>query len=444
MTIIQDLGGGLVLRHATPDDIEALADFNSYIHKDFGTTDPANEIGWWTRDLMRGTHPTTQASDFLIVEDTRRGAIASTTSLISQVWKYGGIPFKVGRPELVATNADYRNKGLVRAQFDVLHRWSAERGELAQAITGIRYYYRQFGYEMTLNMPARRVGYRINIPALKEGEPEPFALREATDDDIPFIMDLVAEGDKRYFITLQTDETYWRYQMHHLSEGSYLNSRFCIITMPDGKPIGALGHTSKLSRGAIAVSLYELAQGVRWAAVTPTVLRYLGKMGEQYEERALRDKKPAFGAYVFELGDTHPVYDIIRSRLPRKTPSYTYFMRVPDIPAFIRHVAPVFEDRLAGSIFAGHTGELKFNFYRNAFKMTFAEGKVGAESYTPTHQDDGDVFFPAHTFLHLLFAHLELDDLERVFPDCWAASDEARALTKTLFPRQDSLAIPLS
>ena len=143
-----------------------------------------------------------------------------------------------------------------------------------------------------------------------------------------------------------------------------------------------------------------------------------------------------FGAFVFELGDTHPAYDVITSKLPRKVPNYTYFMRVPDVPAFVRHVAPVFEKRIAGSIFEGHTGELKFNFYRSAFKMTFDEGKVGAESYAPAHQDDGDLFFPNHTFLHLLFAHLELDDLERVYPDCWAANDEVRALTKVLFPRR--------
>jgi hypothetical protein len=220
-----------------------------------------------------------------------------------------------------------------------------------------------------------------------------------------------------------------------------VNSCFCIITTLDGKPVGALGHTGKLSRGAIEVNLYELAQGVRWAAVTPTVLRYLGKRGEEFEAR---EKKIPFGAYILQLGDTHPAYDIINSKLPRKVPNYTYFMRVPDVAAFVRHVAPIFEKRLAGSIFEGHTGELKLNFYRSAFKMTFAQGKVSAASYAPAHQDDGDLFFPNYTFLHLLFAHLELDDLERVYPDCWAANDEVRALTKVLFPRQDSLAVPLS
>ncbi len=58
----------------------------------------------------------------------------------------------------------------------------------------------------------------------------------------------------------------------------------------------------------------------------------------------------------------------------------------------LRHVAPVFEKRLAESIFTGHTGALKFNFYRSAFRMTFANGKIGAECYAPAHQDDGAYF----------------------------------------------------
>ena len=71
--------------------------------------------------------------------------------LISQTWTYDGIAFGVGRPELVGTAPAYRRRGLVRTQFEVLHQRSAERHERLQAITGIPWYYRQFGYEMALN-----------------------------------------------------------------------------------------------------------------------------------------------------------------------------------------------------------------------------------------------------------------------------------------------------
>jgi hypothetical protein len=141
-----DLGDGLLLRRATPADAEALADFNAQVHRDRDAKEPNERVRAWVQDLMSGTHPTFRPEDFTLVEDTHTGAIVSSLCLISQTWTYEGIPFKVGRPEIVGTHPDYRRRGLVRAQFETIHRWSAERGEVVQAITGIPWYYRQFGF----------------------------------------------------------------------------------------------------------------------------------------------------------------------------------------------------------------------------------------------------------------------------------------------------------
>ena len=127
-----------------------------------------------------GDHPACGADDFTIVEEASTGAIISSMVLISQTWTYDGIAFGVGRPELVGTAPAYRRRGLVRRQFEVLHQWSAERHERLQAITGIPWYYRQFGYEMALNLGGGRVGYRPHIPCLKDGETEPYRVRPVT------------------------------------------------------------------------------------------------------------------------------------------------------------------------------------------------------------------------------------------------------------------------
>ena len=123
----------------------------------------------------------------MVVEDQRRGKIVSSLNLISQTWTYGGMPFGVGRVELVGTDPSYRRRGLVRAQFEIVHRWSQERGELAQMITGIPYYYRQFGYEMALDLGGGRVGYAPQIPELAAGGTEPYRVRPAVEADLPFI-----------------------------------------------------------------------------------------------------------------------------------------------------------------------------------------------------------------------------------------------------------------
>ncbi|RKU37944.1 hypothetical protein C6495_01035, partial [Candidatus Poribacteria bacterium] len=63
-----DLGDNLLLRFATLDDIDELADFNARLHE-------GEDNAVSTRDLMSGAHPTCKASDFTIVEDTQTGKI---------------------------------------------------------------------------------------------------------------------------------------------------------------------------------------------------------------------------------------------------------------------------------------------------------------------------------------------------------------------------------
>lgn len=124
------LGDGLILRRSTAADAQKLADFNSHIHSDDGWDKPDDRLAWWTRDLLTRPHPTFGEGDFTIVEEQATGRVVSSLNHISQTWTYDGIPFKVGRPELVGTLPEYRHKRLAQVQFDEIHRWSAERGEL--------------------------------------------------------------------------------------------------------------------------------------------------------------------------------------------------------------------------------------------------------------------------------------------------------------------------
>ena len=173
--IIKKIDDDLILRRGTPADAEALAQFNGKVHAD-PEDGFAEFIAGWVHELTSGNHPTTQAEDFTIVENIKTGEIVSTLCLIGQTWNYDGIPFQVGRPELVGTHEDYRRRGLVRKQFDVVHQWSEQRGQVMQIITGIPWFYRQFGYEMAVNLGGRRQGFLEHIPALKDEEEEPLTI----------------------------------------------------------------------------------------------------------------------------------------------------------------------------------------------------------------------------------------------------------------------------
>ncbi|MBI3941800.1 MAG: GNAT family N-acetyltransferase [Chloroflexi bacterium] len=447
-TILQDLGDGLILRHATIDDAEALANFNGMIH---GRQEPDKYVAAWTRDLISGRHPTFTPGDFLIVEDTRNGSIVSSVNLISQVWRYAGIEFGVGRPELVGILPDYRHRGLVRAQFEVIHRWSAARGEMLQAIKGIPWYYRQFGYEMGLELGGGRIGYRAQVPQLKERNSlqdksdalaqEPYLIRPATESDIPFMAQLYAGAMDRYLLACRRDAALWQYELRGRHEDCLAQRELRIIEDQQGEPVGLLGHSPWLWGGLLSVMLYEVKPGVSWLKVTPSVLRYLQSAGEACaaQREAQSNKKEHWEGFWFGLGTDHPVYQAIPHRLPEMRKPYAWYVRVPDLPAFLRLIKPVLEERLRKSILVGHSGKMHVSFDRSGFRMIFDQGQlVTVEDWQPSPRNEEDAAFPNLTFLQLLFGYRTLDELRYAYADCWTNGDEAPALLDILFPKQNS------
>jgi hypothetical protein len=442
--ILRDLGDGLILRRATIQDSQALTAFNARIHSEAEDGQPNEFVGAWTRDLMEIPHPTFSVGDFTVVEDTRKGEIVSSMNLISQTWSYAGVEFKVGRPELVGTHPDYRKRGLVRAQFEVIHQWSAERGDLLQAITGIPNYYRLFGYEMALNLGGGRVGYKPLIPKLKEGETELYRLRLATEDDLAFIADLYRQGCWRSMVSCVRDEALWRYELTGKSQYNVNRSVLRVIEAADGEAVGFLAHPPNTWGATMAVTVYELIPGLSWGAVTPSVMRFLQEVYEEY--RPEQGEKDAFGAYGFWLGAEHPVYQVITDRLPRVRQPYAWYLRLPDLPAFLRLIIPVLEDRLAVSPMSGHGGKLEISFYQSGLRLVFDGGSITqVEAWDPNPQGhSGDAAFTGLTFLQLVFGYRNLDELQYAFVDCYTSNDTARALLNCLFPKQVSNVWPVS
>ena len=130
-------------------------------------------------------------------------------------------------------------------------------------------------------------------------------------------------------------------------------------------------HSHRLWDTTISVSLYELKAGVPFLAVTPTVMRYLNKAGDEFAKRGNGE----LGEIAFNLGEKHPVYDTISNRLVQLHKPYAWYMRVPDMPAFLRHITPALEKRLAGSAQSGYTGEVTL---ASTATVSSSSSKLGA------------------------------------------------------------------
>ncbi len=431
--IIRDLVDGLIMRRSSAADADRLAEFNGAIHGD----DPhdAFAVAAWTRDLLLSPPPAFHPDDFLIVENAHTGEIVSSLNLISQTWTYEGIPFGVGRPELVGTNPSYRGRGLVRAQFEVIHEWSRQRGELVQVITGIPYFYRQFGYEMGLDLSGGRGGYEPQVPKLEEGEEEPYRVRPLEVADIPWLMKMYRRECARGMISAVRDDAHWQNELFGKSKANVNRSDLRVIETQEGQPVGYLAHPGCAWGNMMALISYELEEDISYLAVTPSVIRYLWNTGQEYA--GTREK--TLNAFGFWLGSDHPAYQGAAGQLVFDRKPYAYFVRVPDLPAFLCRIGPALEQRLKASPCDGYTGELKISFYREGVRMVFDHGRLSeVESWRPKiKEDEGMAAFPNLTFLQLVFGYRTLAEIQHAYADCWAG-DKTRVVLETLFPKRYS------
>lgn len=438
-TILRDLGNGLILRCATPEDADALAEFNGRIHGENELD--AQRVRAWTHDLLARPHPTLRPSDFTIVEEAATARIVSSLNLIPQTWSYEGIEFGVGRPELVGTDPEFRNRGLVRAQFEEIHKWCEERGYIVQAITGIPYYYRLFGYEMALDLGGRRVGFEANLPKLKQGEEEPYRIRPATESDLAFIAELYAHAIQRHAIACVHTPEILKYELNGQSEENIDWYPTQVIEDLSGERIGYFQHQHYNGRTGVSAIWYELKPGISWLAVTPGVVRYLWKKGQEY---AQRDGQTCT-SYGFMLGAQHPVYEALGKDLPEAHGPYAYYIRVPDLVGFLNHIKPALEKRLAESIAVGHSRAIKISFYQDGLRLILEKGKLTTiESWKPSPDDQGDIAFPDRTFLQILFGYRSFDELHHAFADCRCDIQEVYALINILFPKKLSDVFPIA
>lgn len=442
----RELGNGLVLRWSAASDHERISTLYSEVFR--GKDDPPNQgVIVWTRDLMSGRHPHLGPGDFALVEDTNSGAVVAATCLLRQQWDYAGISIPIGRPEIVASAPGYRERGLVRAIFELIHARSDAEEHMAQAITGIGYYYRQFGYEYALDLGGWRAVFISAIPPLAEGAAEPYVLRPATVADISQVLVLYDQDRAMREVSTPMSAEYlrWMIEGQNSASGEGWDTQLIVQAGAPEKPLGYLFSRRHRWGNDMAIVALYIAPGLPLPSVLPSVLRALAAQGPQLHTP--NAKTPPFDRLLLGLGRTHPVYDALGEQLaPLYEPPYAWYVRVRDVPTLLRHLAPVLEARLAASPMAGLSDELRLDFYRGGLRLVFEQGRLQlAEPWNVRVVQYGPrptAAFPPLVFLQLLFGRRSLAELREAFPDVRADGNTRLAL-EAMFPADISWAIPL-
>jgi hypothetical protein len=254
--------------------------------------------------------------------------------------------------------------------------------------------------------------------------------------DLPFALALYARDSARSLIACPRTETHWRYLLD-VSPDSYVKCPHNIIENAAGRAVGYIATTRELGMNEwYGTFEFAVIEGQSLRAVLPSVLRALKAMAL---DESQKQNKPVKGIYL-NLGRTHPAYEAMPELAARTRQPYGWYIRVVDVPGFINHIAPALEANLQQSAFAGHTGEIKINEYRDGMRVILDQGRVRAEAWQPI-EHEADAGFPPRVFLQLLFGRHAMMELREVYPDAWA-KDDAWFLLDALFPKRNSFVVP--
>ncbi|KAG0048426.1 hypothetical protein BGZ83_006610 [Gryganskiella cystojenkinii] len=318
-----DLGNGKIMRWSTAADTENMQKLLSEAFRWLPVGDPMSPfeipgpnafIKSATRLLMSGKSAAMSEYDFALVEDKSRAVdanpIVACVGLHRIKAHYGSVDVYFGKPELIATDAAYRNQGLVRKLlFEMIHPESEARGDVLQVIPGIPYFYRQFGYEYSLCNPAAFTVEKANqIPPLDprkavEGQ-EPFTLRRATVEDIPLLTRLSTPANRHTSAIVGQHYTreYWQYTVHDIIQMK--ESRFdadretsIIVETATGKEVGFTIVSSRFF-GPILLAMGLDETEVKYLEVAHPVLRQLFGWAKTRMEEDMKNSAEAVSADV--------------------------------------------------------------------------------------------------------------------------------------------------
>ena len=452
----EPLGDGLVRRWSTAADTPKIGELMGTVFRDPEDELPRPAAVHEATVLMRPDHPYTTPQDVAVVEDTSRpGApLVACTFLWRHRWSYAGVEFGVTRPEIVATDAAYRRRGLARAVMQMIHARGDSEGRPLSVITGIPYFYRQFGYEYVLDLGGGRTTYLPLVPDATQDEREECSLSSATAEDVPAMAAMYAAGRADSLVWHEAEERYWRWAIEIWDDPSVRDVRY------DRNGVGTRYWTIRDARGNVCgwarlpirrwdsdLHIEELvfAPDADIPALAPSLLRRLRDHAE-----ATPDRRPAGSTCTgirFEMGPHHPLYEVLGPALtPREHPPYAWYVRVPDVGGFLRLVTPVLEERLRHSPLRGLTGEATIDLYRQGLALRFDRGALTAvepwQRADPQDDEDTSLSCPPLVFLKLVLGDRSIDELAATYPDV-IVRDDSRLLVDTLFPRVRSTVAPL-
>ena len=417
---------------ATMDDLEDIAAFNVKIHEDERVKATILDLIELKKipDIQRG---------FLVARNPENGEVVSSCCLIPQNLRYGNIPIQAGNPEFVGTDAAFRRKGLISKQFDIMHQWSDENGDDIQIIGGIPFFYRKYGYEMTVTMSHSHSDHPAVLEDIKAPENE-VIFDMATDKDIPDLIRLFGKEYQHYLLTGDWSKQDWHYKLVDQKNNGCGSEKIFILRRKNGVLIGAARYSNMPDEGKFYLMAAEIDPVLTtWDEVEQALLLQLKRSVDEHEKSTPGKIKEV----CINLPKSHPLMVRVGHLFRRHNEGYAWYIRVPDWVKFLNKVKPVLEENIHQSPYRGLSRTISISLYSTGLKIEFKKGViVSIKPWQPEPHEKSDFCCPEQVFAHLVFGHRTIKEIKHLYVDCYGKKD-AEEFINYCFPKRDSYLCPV-
>jgi len=406
------LPGGLKLKTpANLDELKAVAAFNGSIHE--------SEAESLTYNLF-ASHPDTNGLDLCFIEDDHH-KVLSSLCLIPWTLRYGEVFLQAGELGIVGTREDQRGKGLNRILMEYFWQRFNERNCLLSIIQGIPYFYRQYGFEYS-HIPLEG-GWRIQADQIPDITVSGYRLREAGRKDLPELTKMFENQSRDLDISAVRRAEIWNYLLEDLHEQDAMKHDTLLVLSPDGTPSSyfRLPHfhfyPNLLTIDEISEANFEVC-----LVIFTELKRLAGLKGKE--------------GIRLNLPKNSNLLQLSRDYGAAQLGSYSWQVRVPDVLALLRKIAPVLEERIARSMFAGFTRPIGLDIYREIIELEFINGRL-KDVYSGSDLGNAILHIPPQQLIPLILGGKTIDQIGETFPD--ASPDRTwKPLVNTLFPKTNA------
>jgi len=431
----EDMGDGHILKWMTqPHEIESYAALTSNVFKADAQAPDNAFIAQHSREICASDHPLGDTPHGAIVVAPDDTVVAGAV-LQRMPMDYAGIRLHVGRPEIIATAESARRRGYVRALLKLLHAKSSARGDHLQGITGIPYFYQQFGYRYAIDYD----GY-ATVAFADVGPPAPLhaiTLQRATPDDYA---DFVAWYDadrlqRGLLATTPIDASYFRYIMG--TSQSTHNWRI-YLALHEQQRIGYVIIGRANWDQQLVVHGCAFTRGYGWAHTLPALMQALAHIRGDV---VIRDPQiHEITGVRFILDSQHPLFTQLTYGVTHtREPEYAWYVRVADVAYLLNTIKPVLERRMRHSALAGYSGQSTWSFYGEGVTLHWDAGTLTkvAQARVPRNGEGCDATFPPHLINMLIFGRKSVQEMKEWHHEVWA-TPTCKQLLDTLFPKAPS------